>query len=48
MLEKQRSVAFCYYCRKKIRMEEAVIRDNIVMCQKCAESHLATENAKKK
>jgi formylmethanofuran dehydrogenase subunit E len=40
--------ATCYYCGKMISVEEAVVRDDIMMCRECAESHPSTANVKKK
>jgi hypothetical protein len=32
----------CSYCGKEVRTKEAVVRKDIVMCQKCAEDHPLT------
>jgi len=37
----------CFYCGKEVQTKEAVVRNDIVMCQKCAEEHPLTADAKK-
>ncbi|HML03126.1 MAG TPA: hypothetical protein VK487_07105 [Candidatus Bathyarchaeia archaeon] len=46
VLQKHSTVT-CYYCGRGVRTEEAVVRDDIVMCQKCAEDHPLTKDVKK-
>jgi formylmethanofuran dehydrogenase subunit E len=47
-LLKEHSAVTCHYCGKEIRMDEAVIRDDIIMCRECAESHPQPAKTKKK
>ena len=45
-LAREHSV-ICFYCGKEVQTKEAVVRNDIVMCQKCAEDHPLTTDAKK-